>query len=234
MSIFIDNKYTRWYFTIISNAQSRDNVTGYTEKHHIIPRSLGGNNQLDNLVVLTAREHFVCHLLLPSMLEGKNKRKMYHALWNMANQFRDYQERYKVTSHLYEIIRKKNAEALKIENTGKPSKNKGRTISPEWREKLRQANLGKKRSSESCAKQAATMLGRKLPPRSIEWCKNLSESKKRNVTNEWRKMVSNRNKGRTYLINEVEQRCIWVKNETVQHYLENGWVVGRKRFPKNN
>lgn len=107
MSIFIDNKYTKWYFTIISNAQSRDNVTGYTEKHHIIPRSLGGNNKLDNLVVLTAREHFICHLLLPSMLEGKNKRKMYHALWNMANQFRDYQERYKVTSHLYEIIRKR-------------------------------------------------------------------------------------------------------------------------------
>lgn len=234
MSIFIDNKYTKWYFTIISNAQSRDNVTGYTEKHHIIPRSLGGNNQIDNLVVLTAREHFICHLLLPSMLEGKNKRKMYHALWNMANQFRDYQERYKVTSHLYEIIRKKNAEALKIENTGKPSKNKGRTISPEWREKLRQANLGKKRSPESCAKQAATMLGRKLPPRSNEWCKNLSESKKRNVTNEWREMVSNRNKGRTYLINEIKQQCIWVKNETVQQYLENGWIVGRKRFPKNN
>lgn len=37
---------------------------GYTEVHHILPRSLGGSNNSDNLVRLTAREHFVCHLLL--------------------------------------------------------------------------------------------------------------------------------------------------------------------------
>lgn len=37
---------------------------GYTEMHHIVPRSLGGTDNKNNLVRLTAREHFVCHLLL--------------------------------------------------------------------------------------------------------------------------------------------------------------------------
>lgn len=39
----------------------------YYEKHHIIPRCLGGDNSKDNLVLLTAREHFVAHKLLAEM-----------------------------------------------------------------------------------------------------------------------------------------------------------------------
>jgi len=39
-------------------------ATGYVEKHHIIPKSLGGTNNPSNLVVLTGREHWVAHLLL--------------------------------------------------------------------------------------------------------------------------------------------------------------------------
>lgn len=37
---------------------------GYTENHHIIPRSMGGSDNKDNLVKLTGREHWVAHLLL--------------------------------------------------------------------------------------------------------------------------------------------------------------------------
>lgn len=36
----------------------------YYENHHIFPSSLGGSNNKDNKVLLTAREHFVAHLLL--------------------------------------------------------------------------------------------------------------------------------------------------------------------------
>jgi hypothetical protein len=45
MPTFLENKYTKWYFSIISNAQSRE-VSGYIEKHHIIPKSLGGRCKL--------------------------------------------------------------------------------------------------------------------------------------------------------------------------------------------
>lgn len=57
---FLINKYTKWYFNIIESAQ-RQEMDGYTEKHHIIPKSLGGSNDKTNIVKLTAREHFICH-----------------------------------------------------------------------------------------------------------------------------------------------------------------------------
>lgn len=73
------NKYARWYNQIVKNAQTR--VTeGYVERHHIQPRSLGGADTPDNLVELTAREHFVCHWLLTKMTTGEDRYKMLNAL----------------------------------------------------------------------------------------------------------------------------------------------------------
>ena len=74
--MYLQNKYSNWYFNIIKQAQTRT-ISGYTEKHHIIPKSLGGNNTKDNLVALTAREHFVCHLLLTRMTTGEARKKWY-------------------------------------------------------------------------------------------------------------------------------------------------------------
>jgi hypothetical protein len=91
--IFIDNKYTRWYYRIITTAKNRilpKNI--YTERHHIIPRSLGGNNLKDNLVKLTAREHFVCHLLLVKMTKDSIRHKMLSAVTKFR-QSRSYQNR---------------------------------------------------------------------------------------------------------------------------------------------
>jgi len=176
--MFIHNKYHKYYFYIISSAKER-HLDGYTEKHHIIPRSLGGNNDKENLVVLTAREHFICHWLLTKMTTGLQKRSMCHAAWNMINQQTKYQQRYKVSSRIYEAIKKANSMALSDANTGKPSKNKGRTLSKEWREKLSQANLGKKRSAESCTKQSETMTGRK---RTQEECNAISNGLKGRIS----------------------------------------------------
>lgn len=78
--MFIDNKYTHAYTKIINRGKDRILFT-YTEKHHIIPKSLGGNNNNDNIVKLTAREHFVCHLLLTKMTEGIDRNKMISAVF---------------------------------------------------------------------------------------------------------------------------------------------------------
>ena len=59
-------KYTKWYAQITERARNRILDT-YTETHHIIPRSLGGTDDINNLVELTAREHFICHWLLTKM-----------------------------------------------------------------------------------------------------------------------------------------------------------------------
>lgn len=78
--MFLDNKYTKWYNQIVNRGKERTNVQGYSERHHIIPRSMGGNDDPDNLVVLTAREHFLCHWLLTKMTTGGDKMRMCFSL----------------------------------------------------------------------------------------------------------------------------------------------------------
>jgi hypothetical protein len=102
--IFIDNKYTKWYYAIVQNANLRALAKDtYIEKHHIIPRSLGGSNSKENLVKLTAREHFVCHLLLTKIVTGPERFKMLSAVTRFQ-QSRTYQTRI-LTSWEYQKVR---------------------------------------------------------------------------------------------------------------------------------
>ena len=56
---------------IIDRAKSRLlDYSIYYEKHHIIPRCMGGLDSKDNLVSLTAREHFLVHWLLVEINRG--------------------------------------------------------------------------------------------------------------------------------------------------------------------
>ena len=77
--MFKENKYTKYYTLLTNRARGRV-LAEYTERHHIIPQSLGGSNDKDNLVDLTAREHFICHWLLIKMTEGEHRSKMLYAL----------------------------------------------------------------------------------------------------------------------------------------------------------
>ena len=82
--MFKDNKYTKIYYQIIQKATGRINE-GYVEKHHIIPKSCGGSDDVSNLVSLTKREHFLCHWLLTKMVEGEHLRNMHYAFKLMSN-----------------------------------------------------------------------------------------------------------------------------------------------------
>lgn len=56
--------YEKIYNQIIERAKLSNRIKSkenYFEKHHIIPKCLGGDNEKENLVLLTAREHFICH-----------------------------------------------------------------------------------------------------------------------------------------------------------------------------
>lgn len=64
--------YQNIYQQLVERAKSRT-IDGYTEKHHIVPRCLGGSDTKDNLVSLTAREHFIAHLLLVKIHNGNLK-----------------------------------------------------------------------------------------------------------------------------------------------------------------
>ena len=57
------------YNSIIERGKTRGlnkkRLDGYFEKHHIVPKCVGGKDEKSNYVLLTAREHYVCHMILP-------------------------------------------------------------------------------------------------------------------------------------------------------------------------
>jgi len=80
--------YKKIYYSLIETRKfivRKKREGAYYEKHHILPTSLGGTNDKENLVLLTAKEHFVAHLLLTKMYEGEDKRKMIFAFWRLCN-----------------------------------------------------------------------------------------------------------------------------------------------------
>jgi hypothetical protein len=64
--------YKKHYDLLIERAKSRQ-LSGYAEKHHIVPRCIGGNNSKSNLVKLTPEEHYVAHQLLVMMYPENDK-----------------------------------------------------------------------------------------------------------------------------------------------------------------
>lgn len=78
--MFADNKYTRWYASLVARARGRTKVAGM-ETHHVVPRCLGGTDDADNLVHLTYREHYIAHALLTKM---HNSPKLQNAFWQMC------------------------------------------------------------------------------------------------------------------------------------------------------
>jgi hypothetical protein len=161
--IFIENKYTKWYYAIITVASARSLTKNiYYESHHIIPRSLGGSNSKYNLVNLTAREHFICHKLLTKMTTGKEKSKMIYALWAMCTLQNDHQLRHEITSIQYSSVRKLRAEEQTLMLKGKPRN----SPSEETRRKISNSLKGRKlgpQSPEHIAKRAAACKGRPSP-----------------------------------------------------------------------
>jgi hypothetical protein len=89
------------YNNIIVAALSRNSGD---ERHHIVPKSCGGSNELDNLVLLTYREHYVCHCLLVRMFPAgsPHRKKMVYALWWMS---KTRANKTRVSSHQYAVAR---------------------------------------------------------------------------------------------------------------------------------
>lgn len=132
--MFIENKYKKWYDQIIKNSKHRRLSNQYIERHHIIPKSLGGNDTLDNIAILTAREHFVVHVLLTKMTTGIAKRNMIFALRQLiaSNQYHD---RY-INARLYETSRLEHAKYMSQLHSNKE-------VSLETRKKISESRKGK-------------------------------------------------------------------------------------------
>lgn len=230
--------YERVYDQIIDRAKQEKRVKkrggAYYEIHHIIPRCMGGSDDKDNLVCLTAREHFICHWLLCRIYP--ENRKLGHAFWFMSMQNAPTQQRnYTVSSRTY-------AEA--VENL---------KFTKEHIEKIRQARIGKK-----VIMHPQTEEMKYVPQEDLQswidlgWentngrkkqvlckCDHCGETVSRMPSHKRDYIFCSRkcyllNKGVTtgevHVYKNDSQK--FIPKENLQEYLNNGWQKGRKSLQK--
>jgi hypothetical protein len=119
--------YKKIYDKIIENTKINPICKAeYGENHHIIPRSLGGSDDSENLVRLTAREHFISHALLAEMYERETFEwyKMNHAFMMMKTSMTTHIRYF--NSRLYELKRKDFAITNKWNQTGEKNSQYGK------------------------------------------------------------------------------------------------------------
>lgn len=111
--------YLKTYIDLIKKAETRTDLTGYIEKHHVFPKSIFGNNK--RLVKLTAKEHYIAHALLEKIYikrYGKTHNKttkMVRAFFLMNNAEGKGQKRY-INSNLYEHNKLRFSESISGKN----------------------------------------------------------------------------------------------------------------------
>ena len=245
--MFKENKYSVLYASLTNRAKGRI-LSEYTERHHIIPQSLGGSNDNDNLVDLTAREHFICLWLLIKMTEGVARSKMLYALHGMRAENR-YQQRYSstITARVYERYRIEHAKNHSERMKGKPVWNKGGVpITEEHRSNLRAAALkrpkptaeaiakrlekviGQKRSDETRKKMSLAHIGKPKGPMSEEEKLKRSRTQTGVAKKEGHSdNVRNATLGNISINKDgVEKK---VKRDTLDQWLVDGWSLGGKK-----
>jgi hypothetical protein len=177
-NIALKNKYTRWYFDIISRALERPRnrkdakaLFGYVEGHHILPKSfeLEGQKDRNNIAFLTPREHFIIHAILTKMFEGVYRYKMIHAfiIIKVGNQH-NKSKRY-FNSRLYDYHKKyfanifaKDRDRLEKMWAASSAVRKGKEICPEVKKRISNTLKGHIVTEETRKKISASNKGKKM------------------------------------------------------------------------
>lgn len=234
--MFISNKYARIYYAIINKAIQTGKPSGYCELHHVIPKALGGSNDISNLVYLTAKQHFICHLLLPKMCNSiDHKQKMVYALWCMINGNGHGVSRHIPSARAYEKI-KAQLSSIKSQNMlGDKNHFFGKKHSDESKKKMSDNNAAKREDVKEKLRG----------PR--------PDYKPHNHYNGWdeetKKKISESLTGKKHSestkkkMSDYRKNTVWVKKDgekskmvhitVLEEFLSNGWSRGRGKLLKS-
>lgn len=234
----------------------------YHERHHIIPKCIGGRNEEENLIDLFAREHFEAHRLLA--LENPDNNELTYAWSCMAHAKRDEQERYKLTAseyeevriafsksvsgennpnygkHLTEEIRKKMSDACKEKCTGKNHPMYGKHHTEETKQKISDANSGEnnpfygKHHTEETKKKLSDVLKGENHPL---YGTHRSEETKNKISNsnKGKKLGENNPMYGKHLATEVKQKLSEAKKgENNPNYGKHASEEIRKKMSKSH
>lgn len=112
----VKNYYNMTYNDFINGILSSRGRNGcnneYHEKHHILPRCLGGSNDPENLIDLYAYEHFLAHKLLA--IENPDNLKLVDAYTMMAFTVNPKLQGKELSPEEYEEARKAFSKKMKV------------------------------------------------------------------------------------------------------------------------
>ena len=138
--------YQRIYDSLILRSKSRKKPDCYCERHHILPRSMGGKDESENIAILTAREHFIAHWLLKKIHNNKQCIYAFHAMTKPVGNGRT-----RYSSHSFKYARESMAKYM--------SENRSGCLHPLYGiDKKDNPNFGSKRSEET--KRKLSMLAK--------------------------------------------------------------------------
>jgi len=239
--------------SIINKAKDRT-LTTYKEKHHITPRCLGGTNDKENLVYLTAREHFIIHKLLVEIYPNESGLKtavFLFCYWKSGKQERNYHigaREYERLRTAQGIIMSERLKGCKLSEEHKAKigvASRKLWADPEYKTRLIMAAKNRPGVSQKTrAKQSASSLG-KLHSEETK-IKMSKIGVKRFEDPVERAKVSARFKGSTRTLEQKTKMSVdmyaakrrrvynpetkqnkFPKPEQLQELLDSGWVLGR-------
>jgi hypothetical protein len=206
--------YELIYNRFIDSRKPRDaGETVYYEKHHIIPRSLGGSNDNENLIKLTAREHYFAHLLLAKFAGPKMVIALSYFITG-DNRYGGGVKYIPSSRKIGKIMEEANKARSKI-LTGRKFSDEHRKNLSKGKKGIPAHNKGKPRSEESNKKQSDSMKGKPA------WNKNLTgEQYKSKYKNGGLKPPNMT--GYKWINNGIKQTKLAPNNE-----IPEGWSFGR-------
>lgn len=140
--------YQKIYNNLINRATRRISE-GYVEKHHIVPRCLGGTDAKENIVNLYPEEHYLAHLLLCKLNKG-NSRLLY-ATMNMTTG--SMINNGKRNNKAYGWLRRQYAESMSGDNN--PNRR-----NPNLQKEAAKKRVGQKRTEETKIRMSLAQKGR--------------------------------------------------------------------------
>lgn len=224
--------YSSIYTSLIEKVSSQERVKlkksedgyQYYETHHIVPRAEGGSDTNENLILLTAREHYIAHLLLAKIYGGSQ----IYAYNLMANRTG--------CSHKYRLFREELADMVGnntksyIRTNGHPKGFKGKKHSEESKRMISEAGKGRTQSDNQRA-QSSIRMKKNNPAKTDEVKQKLREAwverRKTPVAEETRRKQSEQRRGTVCINKDGENKRIHPSE--LNNYLLTGWSKGIDR-----